>query len=372
MNFEVNFYISSVFLVLISVNSYSQSDSGSAQKTNPKELAADVFNAYIPEFIDIGYAESKKGAGESWFINYDYESSKKWDPKSNYNESSGDYLYASGSVVFFAKGSYTFSDDTSPRDYSQVGGELKKIWIKVGTFSKKLTEDEKKILEPCRMDQSKEFKSVNDCRAEMGVPETVLSMLYFDWDAHLKVEGSKNFSERNYVYGAGVKFSAMSNNKWAYGLNIFEYPGRLLRKGSESYNMFPIFSFGVEQVDPKEDARRNDLVANKEKYDRVYGEIRHTSSLGKIKSGSVKLSLNYRYFEELDPPDAIKNADLDVSQYYTIAFQIPSSVLPTVTTSESEFIISYSEGELPFGRTDERVFEIGWRTNVEFGKIFAP
>ena len=371
MLYSVPVYFLSFLLLLTSVNAYSQEDPSEPQKANPKQMVTDVINTYFPEFIDLGYADSKSGVRESWFVDYNYNTSKSLELSPTFNGSS--YSFDSGGAAFFAKGSYTFSDDANPRDYSQVGGEYRKRWLGVGIESKVLNKEEQNILNDCLSKDPTFKKTVNICRAESNIEETLLSMFYFDLDAHVKVEGSKNFDERNYAYGAGIKFSAMPRkSSWVHAINIFEYPGRLLRKSGGSHNMFPIFSLGLEQVDPKEDARRNDLVANKEKYDRVYGEIRHTSSLGKIKGGSVKLSFNYRYFEELDPPDAIKNADLDVSQYYTIAFQIPSTVLPTVTTSESEFIISYSEGELPFGRTDERVFEIGWRTNVEFGKMFAP
>lgn len=356
--------------LILSIFLFSNLSFSQDENVNPNSIVEGFVNTYLPEFLELGYTESKEGSEESWLVKYDYDSSKRWDLKPIINENV--YSFDSSGVAFFAKGSYTFSDDANPNDFSQVGGELKKRWLKVKVLSKTLTKAQNAAVDKC-MKSSSDWKTPNQCRRELGFGETDFEMIYFDLDAHLKVEGNRDFGERNYAYGVGIKFSAMPRkNHWVHALNIFEYPGRLLRKGGDPYMLWPIFSIGIEQVDPKDDARRAAVLENTDRYDRIYGEVRHTSPLGSIKNSPVKLSLSYRYFEEIDAPDAIKAAEYDVSQYYTVAFQIPSTVLPNVKTSQSEFIVSYSEGELPFGRTDEKIFEIGWRTNVEFAKMFKP
>lgn len=363
---KLHIRISILMVALFSSTSFSQD-----YDVNPESIAQAFVNNYFPEFLELGYTKSEEGSDESWLVKYDYDSSKKWDlnPKIKDNI----YSFDTGGTAFFAKGSYTFSDDANPNDYSQVGGELKKRWLKVKVLSKQLSKTEMNEVDKCLADDLTWSKTINKCREDLGFGGSEFEMIYFDLDVHLKIEGNKDFDERNYVYGIGVKFSAMPRkNSWIHALNIFEYPGRLLRKGGDPYTIWPIFSLGVEQVDPKEDARRIALLSTTDRYDRIYGEVKHTSPLGSIKNSPVKLSLSYRYFEEIDAPDAIKAEKYDVSQYYTVTFQVPSSILPSVKTSQSEFIISYSEGELPFGLTDEKIFEIGWRTNVEFTKMFKP
>lgn len=358
-------------IIMFAVVIFSNHSLSQESEIELKKIAADTIDSYFPEFVEISYTESKEGSDESWLIKYDYDSSRSWELNPTLK---GDiYSFGSGGAAFFAKGAYTFSDEGNPNDYSKIGGQYKKRWLNVNVISRQLTAEENQQVDEC-MRNSPDFSvTVNQCRRQLGFGATEFSMLYFDVDAHFNIEGNKDFDERNYVYGVGIKFSAMpKKTSWVHALNILEYPGRLLRQSGEPYTMLPIFSLGVEQVDPKEDTRRSGLVDNAERYDRFYAEIRHTSPLGMIKDSPVKLSLNYQYFEEIDAPEAIKSAGYDVNQFYTVAFQVPSKILPFFATSESEFIVSYSEGELPFGRTDEKIFEIGWKTNVEFGKILSP
>ena len=358
-----------LYFFTFSNSAFSEDD----QTSEINALVASVANKHLPDFLELGYSQGGSESDDSWKIKYDYDSSRKWqvDPKKNGNS----YSYDTGGVSYFINGAYSFSDDANPSDYSQVGAELKQRWFRVKAASKVLSTKEQVLVTECLKEANiKEIKkTVNDCRNELKIGKTEFSMFYLNLDAHAKIEGNKTFNERNYTYGIGAEFTFIPEpNSWVQALNVFEYPGRLIRGNSSPYVLWPIFILGVDRVDPKDDTRRNALAGGEENYDRLYFQLRHTSPLGTLKGEPVKLNLNYMYFEEIDPPESVKNEHLDINRYYTIAIQLPTSVIPGAKSSRSNFILSYSKGVLPFGREDEKVFEIGWRSNVDFGDMFSP
>jgi hypothetical protein len=128
----------------------------------------------------------------------------------------------------------------------------------------------------------------------------------------------------------------------------------------------------VEQVDPQQDSIRSSLGIKSEIYTRIYLQCAHTSPLGEIKGYPVKLSFALRYFAEFDPPKEIKKANRDEFKFFTVALQLPSAIIPNLETDKGSLVISYSSGKLPFDRTDENVFELGWQTNFNLGDMFKP
>ncbi|HMX37956.1 MAG TPA: hypothetical protein PKA94_11750, partial [Ferruginibacter sp.] len=58
----------------------------------------------------------------------------------------------------------------------------------------------------------------------------------------------------------------------------------------------------------------------------------------------------YRFFTELNAPAPVKSAGLHRSSFFTCS-----------VTGADTYFISYSYGRLPFDRTDNAIYEMGFR-----------
>lgn len=102
------------------------------------------------------------------------------------------------------------------------------------------------------------------------------------------------------------------------------------------------------EVDPINDKEREAIVGSDlDAYYRWDLEVLYIYPLGISKLET--LEINYRYFQELSAPDAIKDAGLDTFKLvtYRLGFQ-------------NNLYIAYSRGTLPFDRQSDRIYEIGF------------
>ena len=67
-----------------------------------------------------------------------------------------------------------------------------------------------------------------------------------------------------------------------------------------------------------------------------------------------RIEFNYRYYRENDAPAAIRAATLDQHKLYTLHFGL-----------KNDLFVAYSKGKLPFDRTSDKIFELGWTHNLE-------
>jgi hypothetical protein len=337
-------------------------------KAQIQNVAKDKLNEIFPEYLQVSYADASDDIGESWGLKLDYSADLPFETNAQGN---GNNISFDGrGFTFKAKGTYAFSKTNNFDNYSLIQGSYKKRWFNIHAASKKLSQSESAQVQQCVIDNID--MTVDNCRTQYGYGETSLSHFFLDADVHVKLEGDQDFSNRNFAYGFGIVTTyGPPKDSFLHKLNILDYPSRLFRQQALDAPKLPIFAFGLEQVDAKDNEQRLSLTED-EKYDRAYFEISHVSPLGNIKGHPLKLNINWRYFKELDAPEAIKIAKVDESKYLTVALQIPAAVVPGLETTESSIIFSFSKGELPFDRQDQKVFEIGWRSNVNFGDIFKP
>jgi hypothetical protein len=104
------------------------------------------------------------------------------------------------------------------------------------------------------------------------------------------------------------------------------------------------------EVDPKQDASREAALGTTslEKFYRWSGELLYMVPLSS--DGALReLELNYRYYLEDDPPDAIKAAGLDTHHLTTIRLGLKGGLF-----------VAYSTGTLPFDQESDRIYEIGF------------
>lgn len=364
---KVKFFgvVTSVFV--FHFNSSYADDSDAKKKS--EDVVLGFVNQKLPSQIQLTYSVDKNTDHNAWGVDYSFTS--KQTPKiKSITEAYSDKGLDLGSHghELFAKGSTNNNSDS----LSEIGASYSKRWFRL--HYTKLTDEQSKAKQKCML-RTTDFDADAICTKELKLPSDGVNHFYADVNGHVKVEGNHDYSQRNHAYGFEFNVSGMPDaSSWLHPLNILEYPSRLLRKKELGFNyrQLPIFTLGLEQVNPKEDDARTNLGIPVESYNRYYAQIRHTSPLGKIDGNPVKLSFNWRYFKELDAPTLIKQANLDQSKYYAIALQLPTTIIPNLKTDKSSFIISYSSGELPFGRKDEKVFEIGWRSDVDFSDILSP
>lgn len=128
--------------------------------------------------------------------------------------------------------------------------------------------------------------------------------------------------------------------------------GFLLGDASKSF-VSGILSYG--EIDASEDDGRK-AVTSIEKFDRASAEIHIQYPLASKegrKYSPKAISFNYRYYGEIDPPDAIKAADLDVFQWSVVRLKF-----------EKGIYVAYSEGKLPFDAKSDSVLEVGLSHNL--------
>jgi len=110
---------------------------------------------------------------------------------------------------------------------------------------------------------------------------------------------------------------------------------------------FPTLLLGIKRINPDNDQARLSL-ADSSNYTRINGEIVFRTPI----SSSSYFEANIRYYKELSPSAAIKNAKLDEHIYFTAA----------LTKSDGMFV-SYTTGKLPFDAKNDQIYQLGFKYN---------
>ncbi|KUJ84253.1 hypothetical protein AWR36_000640 [Microbulbifer flavimaris] len=115
----------------------------------------------------------------------------------------------------------------------------------------------------------------------------------------------------------------------------------------------PIVSLALGEVDPQQDAQREQLLGGLDRYYRAEGEISLSTPVALFDGKPVLLAYDYRYFRELDADAVIEGANLHRSRLLQFSLRMPSA------DDRGYAFVGYSSGRLPFGIEDE-VLEVGW------------
>ncbi len=120
--------------------------------------------------------------------------------------------------------------------------------------------------------------------------------------------------------------------------------GGILRNG-DSF----AFDFRFGQVDPKKDSVRKQILGSTPlaNYGRWDAELLYIFPL-KFKAVD-RVEFNYRYFFEPGAPQAVRDAHLDRHRLLTYRFNLPH-----------DLFVAYSSGKLPFDRSAEKTYELGF------------
>lgn len=306
-----------------------------------KDAALDLVKERLPSAIEIYYLDNTDSDEQSLAIRYDWNSNNSW--ADDFGESGMDF---SGSRAnLFIRGNYVFKDIVNPSELSEIGASWTKRWFKIRS-DYVLEPAESQAVQICLLENSENFDvDVERCRQIVGVQKTKLSYWYVDLDFHGKVEGDQSFDQRNYVFGLETNLSR--------------------KFGEQKLFLNPILTLGIEQVDPKGNVAREAVMASDDIYTRAYGRFGFTGVVGKINEQNIKLNVYTRYFQEISPEQAIKDAGLDTFHYTVVALQVPAAIFPGFSNARNSFVLSYATGELPFNQSSETTFELGFRHNLD-------
>ena len=103
-------------------------------------------------------------------------------------------------------------------------------------------------------------------------------------------------------------------------------------------------------VKPTKDTVRKLLTTTNKQFARFRFEAGFRTLLLNTNNVTLHFNAAYRFFNELNAPSAVKAAKLDRSSFFTFSL-----------TGADTYFISYSYGKLPFDRTDNAIYEMGFK-----------
>jgi len=247
------------------------------------------------------------------------------------------------SFNIYSKGNIPFKDDYKVADFTETGLNLSGEYFDNGVV-------------------------------DMGVgkmPE-YRSYTRFIYGLNYQFEADSDFDQKQHAYGL-KSWLALGSGQEGYlqMYNPLEWIPSLIKATIGSGKKFgsrpvvvdkafsgphlPQLTLAVEEVDPEKDEKREAVDPSLDKYNRVRAEIVYRSNLFYLddEKNQYAVTFHYRYFKEISAHREIKDAGLDSYNYRSIAFHTPSNL-----------VLSYSKGELPFDRSTESVYAIGWKMGL--------
>lgn len=266
------------------------------------------------------------------------------------------------SWVFSAKGNVAFDSEINPADFLDTRISISGF-RDYGGVSKFATDSTFQVfndLEDAATKLNGEELRKNRQQVKAIVKSFFSTQKYIEYDLNVGLESNQRFTQKQWTYGAKVALDIKSYGKNSQlGMwNILDYPFaffRVLSGYDKSKGFFPLgstfptFVVGLDQIDPIDNDPR-EAVGEESNFERIKGEIYFRTPIAKIGMQEVFVNVDYRYWKEIDPSDAIKSADIDEFDYITLSI-----------SSSNGVYVSYSDGKLPFDLKDQQVYEIGWK-----------
>jgi hypothetical protein len=193
-----------------------------------------------------------------------------------------------------------------------------------------------------------------------GYQHRLAPELIWNIDVDASLESNQDFSSRQPTLGlmAGGRLVAWNPDSLLSLANVFDYPGagfRLLAGTDPSFTpdgeAWPTIVVGVDYVDAAEDETRS-AVTSDDDFLRLRLETGMQTRLVKVGAHTARLAIGWRFYQELDAPDAVETADLDQYSHFQAALLMTSG-----------WSVTYSAGRLPLDARDDSVFSLGFRTS---------
>jgi hypothetical protein len=155
-----------------------------------------------------------------------------------------------------------------------------------------------------------------------------------DLGGFVGLEGDQDYENRNTLYGVEL------GGHYSF---------------TEDASTYATFFLDYGQVDASGDEERMALTGD-DSYDRFSGELQLSyglQKLGTAMTSIISLQLNYRYYQEVDAPDIIRDNDWDRYALATFLLRFHKGLY-----------LAYSSGTLPFDKQNDKIFSIGFSQNI--------
>ena len=293
-------------------------------------------------------------------LTYDFDFNyAKFKEKGSHRNSHSFGLAAKGNVAFNKKLNPTdFLETKVHYSWSQfIGGVIKSK--DDTTIFLRLNRLEDKLINIKDMQSKEAIALWNEFNNNLVLSD----QYYYSIAPKFALESNQDFSKTQSSSGLAIDLGAKAWKKSSTlsHLNIFDYPFALLRLITGADKKFTIYGstiptaqFVFDYVIPLNDTIRKDLIGNSNPYPRIKFETSFRTFIARIKKENIFFNANYRYYQEINAPEAITKAKLGVHSYFVMALQTTSG-----------FYVSYAKGKLPFDAKSDEVYSIGFNYKFE-------
>jgi hypothetical protein len=278
-----------------------------------------------------------------------------------YTENLAKHSRGAQALNFSANGNVAFKKENNPIDFLESNLDYSFTKFKGGvtrvTDNSVLTELNNIEMELAKLDDpnSKEAQALWQ---EFSKKLKLNNQFYYGVSPKLGFESNQDFSKTQLTYGLVVSggIKAWDDSNRLAKLNIFDYPFALIRwllgtdKTLTPYgSTLPTIQFAVDFVNPTSDSLRKVTLGELKPFPRSKLEAGFKTFIVRKGKENIFFVANAKMYSEINPDDKIKNARLDVFNYYVFALQ-----------SSSGLFVSYANGKLPFDAKKDEVYSIGF------------
>lgn len=289
---------------------------------------------------------------------YDFDFNYAKSIESGHNSISHSFgLTAKGNVAFNKKLNTSNLIETNINyDFTYYSGGVVEnsdtaIFTKLGDIRAKLAK--------IKDQHSKEALSLLD---EYGKFCILSTQYYFGISPKFGFESNQDFTKKQFTPGVTIDLGVKAWNKkdLLAQLNILDYPFAILRLITGIDDNFtpygstlPIAEFTFNYVIPTNDSTRKSLTGNINPFPRIKFETGFRTIISRIEKENIFFSTDFRYYYEINAPQAIKDAKVNNQLYVVAALQ-----------STSGLYVSYAYGKLPFDAKNDEVYSIGFNCKL--------
>jgi len=296
-------------------------------------------------------------------LGFSYQYDNSW--VKNHTDTAHQYHY-SRSINLDLDGNVAFKKVYNPTNFLESKFVYNGSWF-WGGFSKKNTKAEADQLRSIKLAYSNAIAAhdtakMRDMQDQAKQLTRITDQYYIGLNGSASFESNQDFSKTQFVpsvlINAGANsFSDYSSLRW---FNLPDYPFALIRwitntndKFSVSGVAIPEVLFGLDYVVPTSDSLRQAVTGSLSPFTRVRFEASFKTLAAQVAGQTIWFSADYRWYHQLNAPQAIINAHIAHSNYFICAL-----------TASNGFFVSYSTGALPFDLKSTAVYGIGFNYNL--------
>jgi hypothetical protein len=186
----------------------------------------------------------------------------------------------------------------------------------------------------------------------------ISNQYYLGLDVKAAYENTQDFSKRQFVPGllinAGAK--AWDKNEALQYFNLPDYPFALLRLitgTDDSFQLsgasFPSALLGIDYVIPNQDSLRQAVTGGLNPFSRFRFEASFKTKAARVANKAIYFSSDFRWYRELFATSAELGTGIANQVYFVATLE-----------SANGFFVSYTAGRLPFDKTNNNVYGLGF------------